>query len=428
MLSKPNQDVPALVQAVLAGLNFSSQNGTVLRTLANDTWTEAIKFCDSAGLTIPLYLQCGSYLPDQIRIGCEKKLRNNAERWNRLKNAYSEIAAAFERSRIEFAVLKGFTQWPLFVQDPRHRTQYDIDLLLRPGDLVRAAAIAGNLGFEPAGHGKTQPVVDHFPTLVRKTGWVWRGDYFDPDIPFSLELHFRCWDRITEGFGPANLEAMFWERLTDRHCEELSFRTLRPADSVLYASLHLLRHLLRGHLRPSHVYELAWFLDRSADNDEFWAQWDTMFSNDLREYQAICFGLAHEWFSCALHPVAEQARRALPTAVDRWLLTYSRSPLAGLFKANKDELWLHWSLLKSPRQRLVVLRRRLLPNQLPGPVSGIHLATDQLTWRQRAKGQWTYLRYVYRRARFHLASLVPTSIGAATWMRWSWRDRWANRP
>src|SRR5207253_1130829 len=123
--------------------------------------------------------------------------RKNVERWSRLKKTYGEIASALEERGIEFAVLKGFGQWPLFVGDPRHRSQYDIDLLVQHQDVDLAASIAGRLGFEPALPLGRQPVVDHFPTMVRKTGWVWRGDYFDPDIPFSLELHFRCWDRET---------------------------------------------------------------------------------------------------------------------------------------------------------------------------------------------------------------------------------------
>jgi hypothetical protein len=298
--------------------------------------------------------------------------------------------------------------------------------LLKPEYVELAASVAGRLGFEPAMPIGKQPVVDHFPTLIRKTGWIWRGDYFDPQIPFSLELHFRCWDRETEGFGAPNLEQALWTRLCHRRCEELSFRALHPLDSVLYASLHMLRHLLRGSLRPSHVYEFAWFLHRRANDDRFWKDWFDFGSNEGRECQAICFALAQHWFSCAFHPVVHEAVHSLPSPVHRWLIEYAHSPLAAQFKPNKDELWLHWSLLRSPRQRLLVLRRRLIPAQLPGPVSGVHLK-NKPGFKVRLQHKWTYACYLWQRLRYHLAALIPTSAGAAIWIRDSWRDRWPFR-
>jgi hypothetical protein len=415
------------VQAVLAALNFSAPVTSAVTTVPTDKWPATLAFCDSAGLTVPLYLQCSEYLPPEVRLQIADKLKNNVERWSRLKRTFSEISSALAADGIQFAVLKGFSQWPLFVADPRHRSQYDIDLLLQRRDLGRAAAVAGRLGFEPAVPSGRRPVVDHFPTLIRKTGWVWRDDYFDPEIPYSLELHFRCWDRETEGFGPANLEAIFWEGLSQGDCEELSFRTLNRTDSLLYASLHALRHLLRGSLRASHVYELAWRLNRQSSDDEFWRAWRDSFSDELREYQAICFALAHNWFGCASHPIVQESVSSLPRAVRRWLARYSFSPLTNVFKANKDELWLHWSLLGSRRERFAVLRRRLMPLQLPGPVSAVHLQAHQLTLRVRLRAQWTYLSYVCQRIRHHFASLIPASMGAAIWFGSSWRDRLHDR-
>jgi hypothetical protein len=411
------------MRAVLAALNFSAPEPSALRTIRSDEWPVTLAFCDRAGLTVPLYLRCSEHVAPSIRSQIEDKLRKNVKRWSRLKTTYAEIASALEESGIQFAVLKGFSQYPLFVGDPRHRSQYDFDLLLQRRDLDLAAAVVRRLGFEPAVSTGRQPVVDHLPTLIRKTGWTWRGDYFDPDIPFSLELHFRCWDPTTEGFGPRDLEQVFWGRRTKRHCEELSFQALHPADSVLYGSLHALRHVLRGNVRLSHVYEFAWFLERKADDHHFWQGWRDLFTDQLQQHQAVCFALARQWFGCSFHPIVEEVVRSLPPAVNRWLVRYSFSPISGQFKPNKDELWLHWSLLTSTRQRLAVLQRRLIPGQLPGQVSAVHVPDHQLTFKVRVQRQWTYLRYLYQRIRHHLASLVPTSVGAAVWLRDSWRDR-----
>ncbi len=49
------------------------------------------------------------------------------------------------------------------------------------------------LGYEATSH-TSDPGADHLPVMIRRTGWKWRGDYYDPDMPPSLELHFRFWN------------------------------------------------------------------------------------------------------------------------------------------------------------------------------------------------------------------------------------------
>ena len=111
-------------------------------------------------------------------------------------------------------MLKGFSHCPDFVNDSRQRVQYDLDLYLPPEQVYAARDAALQLGYEPI-HPRDRRPTDHLPTMIRKTGWRWRGDFFDPDLPVSLELHFRFWDEQTEGFstgprpilGAANGEA-----------------------------------------------------------------------------------------------------------------------------------------------------------------------------------------------------------------------------
>src|SRR5580693_9450120 len=97
---------------------------------------------------------------------------------------------------IEFVFLKGTSQWPHFVADPRLRAQYDLDVLCPAEEVRRGWELLLEKGYEPL-PGPPLPT-DHLPTLIRKTGWRWRGDYFDPDSPLSIELHFRLWDEDTE--------------------------------------------------------------------------------------------------------------------------------------------------------------------------------------------------------------------------------------
>lgn len=343
----------------------------------------------------------------------DRDLENNAERWRRIQSAYAEAGAAFKAQGLEFLVLKGFSHCPDFVADPRQRPQYDIDLFFPENSLLRARDVALDLGYQPIVPFDRHPI-DHLPTLIRKTGWEWRGDFYDPDIPLSLELHFRFWDEQTERVAPQGLDE-FWDRRQGRELDGSRFTALHPADAIAYSALHSLRHLLRGSPRPYHFYELAWLLQHRADDTIFWNVWFELHDDSLRRLQAICFALAHRWFDCRLPAAAADAMEHLPSQVKRWLEEYAWSPVAGMFRPNKDELWLHWSLIESRRGRWAVLRRRLLPERLPGPVDSVHIPDRQMTWRLRLRSRWRFLKFAASRVLHHARALPPTVWSGLRW-------------
>lgn len=328
---------------------------------------------------------------------------------------------AFSEAEIPFLVLKGFSHCPEFVADPRLRTQYDIDLLFLPQDVKKACDAVLRLGFEPLGGFDRFPI-DHLPTMIKKTGWEWTGDYFDTEIPVSLELHFRLWDGQTERFTPAGLE-LFWERRQGRELEGLRFSALHPADTIGYACLHILRHLLRGGVRPSHVYEMALVLDRTRDDEAFWKLWDELHEPSLKRIEAVVFGLACRWFNCRVATRVSNEMERLPIEIKRWLQVHGESPLVALFHPNKDDLWLHWNLVNSTGARLAILRRRMLPQQLPGAVRGIHLSSSDISWQLRLSNSWAYLKLIVSRATYHLLAVPPTALSALRWWSAGWGYR-----
>jgi predicted MFS family arabinose efflux permease len=353
------------------------------------------------------------HLPDWVRARIDSDLAKNAERWSRMKGVYREAAGAFQVAGLECAVMKGFSHCPRFVADPRHRWQGDLDLLFAEPQVRTAYETALGLGYVPIIADDPHPT-NHLPTLIRKTGWTWRGDFFDVNMPVSIELHYDVWDEETERFCPAGLER-FWERRRARRIDDLDFIGFEPADEIAVASLHLLCHMLRGSLRPSHVYEMAWMLDRSTEDTGLWSSWRDLHDPSLRRLEAICFALAQHWFDCRMPAAALEETEALPSDVKRWLATHSGSPLTGRFHPNKDELWLHWSLLNSTRARLAVLRRRLLPQNLPGPVDAVTIPEQQLTWRIRLRARWRYVSYLGSRSVHHLRAMPSLAWSAFGW-------------
>jgi hypothetical protein len=334
-------------------------------------------------------------VPENLRQHARTAAARNAIRAERIRRAYEEIAPRFDH-----VVLKGFTHVPDFTPRADLRVQYDLDLYVPPAEKQKARDALLDLGYETIG-GLEGLAMDHLPTMIRKTGWQWRGDYFDPELPPSVEVHFRFWDAATERLKADGVER-FWDR---RKGKELSL-----IDKLGYAALHVTRHLLRGNLRVAHVWELANFLDTHRD-PAFWDQWRALHSPSLRRMEAVAFLLARSWFDCAID-LEEVA--ALPASVHRWFDEYRWSPLDS---ANKHELWLHLSLLGSTTDRVSVLRRRLMPLSLPGPVDAIHIPKERLTLPRRVQRIIRNAAYAASRAFHHIRLLVPTVFEGLKWWR-----------
>jgi len=397
--------VPGGVRAILNALRFDHA-GAALPEFGGNLTAADLAFADRSQLTL---LLSRFHLTGSVREHVEAALARNTIRNGRVTRAYEEITTRFREAGVDHVVLKGFTHVPMLIDDPRLRVQYDLDLYVPSDgrDAARDALLA--LGYQPIL--KMEGLaMDHLPTMIRKTGWQWRGDYFDPELPVAVEIHFRFWDASGECIRFEGLDD-FWTR---RRAHQLD-----PVDTLGYAALHLTRHLLRGNVRPFHVWEIARFLDSQGDRADrdpaFWRAWHNRHSPSLRRIQAIAFLLAKAWFACRVPDEAEAEIGALPPAARRWFELYAWSPVESQFRPNKHELWLHMSLLESASDRWHVLRRRLIPASLPGPVDEIHLPDDQLTARRRMKRALRNAGYAASRGYYHARMLIPTLIDGVRW-------------
>ena len=405
--------VPHYARAILSALRIRESAPEPFRGLSRADWAKALRFCDRNQLTLPLALRGSPDLPEEIRMRLDRNLRDNTLRWERIKDTYRRIATLFEGEGLEFAVLKGFSHCPMFAADPRWRTQYDIDLLL-PGDQAKPAwRAAHGIGYQPIQDDDLRPT-DHLPTLIRKTGWEWKEDFFDPEIPLSLELHYRLWDPETEGFGAGNASA-FWERRENRCLEDLRFQALHPVDSLGYAALHWLRHLLRGDARLGHAYEIGRCLELRAHDEQFWARWREWHNADLRRLETICFCLSQKWFGGRVPAAVQEELQSLPQPVQRWIRIHGDSPVAGIFHPNKDEIWLHWCLIEYSKARRAMLRRRLLPSPPRWSGDAAHILESQITFRRRVLSGWRALRFVAGRAAHHASAMPSVAASALAW-------------
>ena len=118
--------------------------------------------------------------------------------------------------------------------------------------------------------------------------------------------------------------------------------------------------------------------------------------------------------------VAEEIDR-LEGGLALWFERYAAAPLEAQFHPNKDEMWLHFELLDSARDRARVFVRRMLPARLPITADNIYVPANQLTWRMRLRGAFKYAGYVANRSWHHIRAVPPVIVHGLIWKSRTWR-------
>jgi len=359
--SAEGASIPGYAKALLQLLNFEHRDGSGLGRLNDCEWRQLLELCDESQLTLILGDLGRSFLPLWVKARIQRNAAGNAVRFERLKLATLEIVRWLTANSIEFALLKGHTHTPAFTVDPVLRAQNDIDIWCLPGEVLRARDVLIRHGYRHVGKSKGR----HLDPLIREPSWTWTGDYFAPDLPIPVELHYQLWDRDFERIaGPDERE--IWDRRQDSRLEGYPVATLDLVDTLAFAALHLMMHIFHGDVRLQRAWEIGRFLEHHARDDVFWNRWQSLYTAEARQVQTIAFWLTSYWFGCKLPNVLQANLEFLPLNVRLWICRYCFSPIESLFSANKDELWLNLALIPSLRGKIGVARRRLFPVQAAG--------------------------------------------------------------
>ena len=352
-------NIPREFAALMDALQLRGANTDALLQLERRDWERLLDFCDLAHLTLTLAQVNSSDFPTWVVRRLERNVADNALRYARVRTAYAEAAEALRNARISHLVLKGFTQAPDYVRNPRYRVQSDIDFYCPQNQVAKAEEALQEIGYKPVG-GIDYQFADHTPTLNRPGNWEPNGNMYDPEMPPSIEVHFCLWNERTSFIKICDFEH-FWERRVTRRLDDISFPALSPVDQLGYFALHVVRGIICGDWVVHHAYELAVFLESRMEDDQFWKEWETIHSSSLRTLEAIAFWLAQAWFSCTIHPSLRKAIESMPKAQREWLERFGGSPLEVMFRPNKDGRLLQLLLMQSWSARRKVLRNTMIP-------------------------------------------------------------------
>ena len=406
---------PAFFHAILPVLRFLEPDTRPLAQLTDNDWHELLAFADLAHLTIPLVSAAGNQAPAWVQARVEQNLADNRLRVRRIGAAYAEIAKELDEAGVPHLVMKGFAQYPDFAPSLESRMQSDIDLYCPEECLPAAQAVLIGLGYKGDPTLAKYPA-DHLPEMSRKGSWQWRGNAYDPEMPPSVDLHFCFWNFETTRISIPGVQA-FWPRRIEQRRNDFGFPALSRLDNLAYSALHILRDLLRGDWVLHHVYELAWFLHTHAEDEAMWQSWQVTHDDSLRSLQAISFYLARDWFHCRCAAPVDCEILAIAKPVREWLERFSGSTLSGMFRPNKDGVWLHLALAGSPLDKCRVLANTLAPFRLPAIG-----APGQDATKTRQRRRWwpsqryaKYFAHILFRAGFHLYTLPQTLWQGLCW-------------
>ena len=405
--------IPSEVAAVLAALHLSDPDTSLLKALDDREWSRLLEFCNTAHLTLQLAQVATDGFPDWVVDRLRANLADNALRFEQIKAIYREAAKALDDVKVEHIIVKGFTQAPDYVADPRLRRQSDLDFFCPPGRIDDARAALEAVGYKS--YDVIKEIADHTSVLVRLGNWQSRGNPFDPEMPLGIDLHFCLWNERVSLIRIPDVE-LFWERRTRRVVDGLSFPCLSPVDHLGYLSLHILRNIFLYDWIVHHVRELAIFLNSHADDDAFWQSWCEIHSPSLRSYEAIAFYYARAWFGCRLHHQAAQEIANLGVLQQSWLQRFSGSSLDVMFRQNKDSVWLHLSFVSAHRDRWKILRRCLIPPRIaPIGAPSVNMRHKRLITSTGSNPLRQYIAYLISRSAAHGRASFTTLAKGLGW-------------
>jgi len=355
-----------------------------------------LDFADRAGLSLHLWrIAEENGVADRLAHAADfrERWRKNGIRLTERQRVAARLTDLLYGAEIPAAVWKGFLLAPDFVPSPVERQQNDIDLLLSPPDARRAFELFLANGYRALQEEQDAPAL-HLPMLIPLVFTDRQGDYFNPLTPPVVELHDRLWpsdfERIPVVFQPDPLT-----RIVIRE----GLPTLDLRDQLSACVLHAMRHIFRGSLRASHLYEIAGFLETHAENDDWWHAWlaDTALPPQapLRELCVTGLALAARVFHSRWPSALEFPRAVLPAAALRWIEEQGAAVLDREFR-DKQQLLLQLAFVYGWRDRLLVLQRRLAPIHIPREASPVQLSPAQ---RVASRTRW-----IARRAVFHIVT------------------------
>ena len=427
-----------LAETIIRYLSFSGEVDARRGSLSGFSWRQwehTLRWLDNANLALYLLQKLRDNhedrkLPPAVLSRLEQNYSNNRLRVDEMASAFAEVNERFRRFGVNYAVVKGFSLVPGFRPDACLRQQSDLDYLVDEQSLPDAQQALGDLGFFLKEHNPAFLACD---STARE--WIFSkapishsfnsSEQYEGKDRYVIELLLAIWRPEKHGISIAGAQ-FSPSRTVDHEWRGMHFRALHDEDAFLLQVLHTFQHLLSGDVRMSWLYEIAYCLDRRANDTLFWQRLERRTETEvlLTHFVAIIAELAAQFFQAPLPAIIQTWRTNLRPSMKVWLENYGwrvafeKIPVyeLGVFPTSKLVIFLHRQFLPDDKLRRNLTRQRLLPWKRP--------ASIVRSIRQRPAAildsQWRSRQLLFHRAIFHAGSGLRYLCEIP---RWLWLNR-----
>jgi Uncharacterised nucleotidyltransferase len=366
---------------------------TRLLHLSRKEWEELLPWLDTSGLA--LYFldrveQAGllNMLPQAVLARLRQNLADNTQRIEEMMAESTSIQRRFQEAGLSYAVLKGFSLWPVSVPKPELRSQLDLDFLVADECINEARRILEDAGYRL--HAQDAKNLDF---KANEGGTTSLRDLYKTGRVRSAELH-------KEHFVAGRPSILTRTQTVCFH--GIRMPVLAPTDLFLGQGLHLFKHICLPYWRAAHMIEFRRHVIARYHDLAFWNQLEEHVAGHAQT--SIRLGVAILVITRVMGPFAPQALTSwttdqVPPRAKLWVDLYARRAALAALPGSKLYLLLEKELEGSgvppKRSPSLVLVPRRLPPFIVHAVAGETLAA-------RTNRYYRQFGFLIFRLRFHI--------------------------
>lgn len=316
-----------LAESVVAFLSFTNPSTDSLKEFGHRDWDRALKWMDDAGLSF-YFLQrlketeARHLVPMRVVSRLEENYHANQQRMDHMSNYFDSLNRKFKDAGIRYAVIKGFSLVPQFCPFAALRHQSDLDYLVEEPSLADAKRIVADAGYKPK---------DSWSKL--ESIFVMNGEespsrdsrQFSKQAPHAVELHLDIWDADLHKW-PSIPRLFSVDRVVTQRWNEKEFSALADEEAFLLQVLHACHHFFTLWIRMSCLYEIAYFLNRRANDSALWDRLEKRVGENavLREFVVVVSQMAASLFGTPVPPLISRWREQMRAGPRVWVDKYAR--------------------------------------------------------------------------------------------------------
>jgi hypothetical protein len=379
-----------------------------LPQLSATEWIPLLRWLDTSGLALYFLdriteLELYGLVPQEVLARLHNSLAENTARTEAMISEASAIRRSFQSAGLSYAMLKGFSLWPVSVPKLELRSQLDLDFLITNS----SAPIARKI-LEWRGYRLRAISGNSWEFHTNQTGEMSLKDIYKATHRRKVELHLEP----AGSNGDVLLGRVQW----------CCFRgepmpVLDPVDLFLGQGLHLFKHVCSAFSRTAHMIEFRRNVLARHHDDSFWKRVQVLAETNPRT--PVALGVVTLLISNAMGEFAPEALTSwtvdrLPEAIRLWVSQYGPDAIYGDFPGSKLYLLLQRELEAVGAQPPQPLRHALLPLFLPKAIGQKASNEDLRTSVRRYRKQ---LLFSFSRLRFHVVEGLRYLRESLRWRR-----------